>query len=121
MRPSELPAHDISAVPLIIVAVFGISWVYGGIRILFPRRYYRRVYRSSELSDKSYKAELDESGFRVAGDFCEWTVKWPGLKLKGEDERVFIFCAANTIFIFGKKFLTNEQQQELRKLGGLLS
>ncbi|HEX4002064.1 MAG TPA: hypothetical protein VHX36_05410 [Candidatus Acidoferrales bacterium] len=92
VEPSELPAKDISAVPLIIVMAFGISWIYGGVRILFPGRYYRRAYRSSELTGKSYQAEMDENGFHVAGEFCEWSVKWPGVQIKGEDERVFIFA-----------------------------
>jgi hypothetical protein len=121
VSPSALPAKDISAVPLIIVMAFGISWVYSGIRMLFPGRYYRRAYRSSELAGKSYKADLDENRLRIVGEFCEWTVKWPGVKIKGEDERVFFFYAANSIFIFGKKFLNGEQQEELRKLGGLKS
>jgi len=121
VSPSALPTKDISAVPLLIVMAFGISWIYGGIRILFPGRYYRRAYQSSELAGKSYSAEIDGNGLRVAGELCEWSVKWPGVQLKGEDERVFIFYAANTIFIFGKKFLNGEQQQELRRLGGLKS
>ena len=105
--------------PLIVVMAFGISWVYGGIRMLFPGRYYRRAYRSSDLAGKSYRAGLDENGLRIVGEFCQWSVQWPGVQLKGEDERVFIFYAANTIVIFGKKFLSTEQQQEIRKLGGL--
>lgn len=121
VNPSSLPTRDISAVPLIIVFALGVSWIYGGIRILLPSRYFRRGYGPSKLAGKSYRAEVNEDGFRVAGDFCEWNVEWPGVQLKGEDERVFILYAANTIFIFGKKFLSREQQEELRRLSGLKS
>ena len=66
-----------------------------------------------------FKADVDENGFEVKGDLCEWRVKWLGVKLKGEDERVFIFTSGGTIFTFGKKYLNSEQQQELRKLSGI--
>jgi YcxB-like protein len=120
-RPSAWTSTDLSAVPLILCAAFGISWIYGGVRILFPSRYFRRAYRSSDLADKSYNAEMNENGFHVAGEFCEWSVKWPAVQVKGESKRVFILYAANTIFIFGKKFLSSEQQEELRRLSGLKS
>lgn len=121
VRQSAWAATDASAVPLIIGLVFGVMWIYGGIRMLLPSRHFRRAYQSSGLAGKVYKAEADESGFHVAGELHEWNVKWPGVQLKGEDERVFIFYAANTIFIFGKKFLTGEQQEELRRLSGMKS
>ncbi|MGO9591608.1 MAG: YcxB family protein [Candidatus Acidiferrales bacterium] len=121
VKTSAWAATDSSAVPLIILAAFGISWIYGGIRMLFPARHFRRAYGSSALVGQSYKADIDEKGFHVASELCEWSVKWPAVQIKGEDERVFIFFAANTIFIFGKKSLSAKQQEELRKLGGLKS
>ncbi|HUA01418.1 MAG TPA: YcxB family protein [Candidatus Aquilonibacter sp.] len=118
-RPGVWMALDASAAPFAALATLGIASIYGGFRLLFPSRYFRGAYGPSGLAGKSYHADVNETGLRVAGEFCEWTVKWPGVQLKGEDERVLIFYAANTIFIFGKRFLTNEQQQELRRLGGL--
>ena len=70
---------------------------------------------------KSFQADADENGFHITGEFFEWRVKWPAVRLKGEDERVFMFVAGGTVYIFGKKFLSSDQQQELRRISGLKS
>lgn len=101
---------------VVLLAAIGIWWSYAGIRMLFPARHFRRAYRSFQFAGKSFKADMDENEFRIAGEFIEWRVKWPAVQTKSENERVFIFVAGGTIFIFGKKFLSSDQQQELRKL-----
>jgi hypothetical protein len=103
----------------ILVAATGVSSIYGGLRILFPSRYFRRAYRRFEFAGKPFEADVNENGFEIKSDFCDWSVRWPGVQLKGEDGEVFIFVSGGTIFIFGKKYLNNEQQQELRGLSGL--
>jgi hypothetical protein len=42
-------------------------------------------------------------------------VAWSEVHLKGENKRVFMFYAKGTIFIFGKKYLTDEQQRDIRR------
>jgi hypothetical protein len=103
----------------ILLAVTGIWWIYGGMRSLFPARYFSRAYRRSELAGKVYKADVDENGFEIRGDFCEWRVSWPGVGRKGENDKVFIFTSEGTIFIFGKKYLNSGQEEELRRVSGL--
>lgn len=66
-----------------------------------------------------FSADVNENGFEIKGEFCDWRVRWPGVILKGEDKQVFIFVSGGTIFIFGTKFLNGEQQKDLRKLSGL--
>src|SRR6266702_7026329 len=101
--------------PAVLVLFTGVLFIYTGIATLFPARHYRRYYPQSDLAGKKYRAEIDESGFSVNGDGCSWRVLWTEALHKGEDTSVFIFCAKGTIFIFGKKFLTDEQQQTLRQ------
>ena len=86
-------------------------FIYWGIVRLFPIRHYRRYYPDSGLVGKSYHAELDENGFSVTGDGCSWRVLWTDPLLKGEDNRVLMFSGKGTIFILGKKYLTDEQQK----------
>jgi hypothetical protein len=57
-------------------------------------------------------------GFRSAV-MCSWRVLWAEARLKGEDKCVFMFSGKGTIFIFGKKYLTDEQQKEIRRLAAL--
>jgi len=90
---------------------------YLGIANLFPTRYCRRYYPKSGMAGKNYSAEVDENGFLVRGDECSWRVLWPEVRLKGEDNRVFMFNGKGTIFIFGKKYLTDEQQKAIRQFG----
>ena len=101
--------------PPVLVLFTGVLFIYSGIATLFPARHYRRYYSQSDLAGKKYSAEIDESGFSVSGDGCSWRVRWTDALHKGEDKRVFMFCAKGTMFIFGKKFLTDEQQQTLRQ------
>ena len=103
----------------LLLAIVGAWWIYIGVLNLFPARHLRRAYRGSELAGREFKAEVDEGGFGITGELCTWRVQWPGVRLKGEDAQVFILYSQGTIFMFGKKYLSNEQQQELRRLSGL--
>jgi hypothetical protein len=104
-----------------LMSCLGLYWVYLGILTLYPARFFRRTYGKSGLGGASYSAELDANGFQVAGDLYTWKVLWPGVKVKGEDKLVFVLYAANTIFIFGKNYLTPQQQEEVRTLAGFPS
>jgi len=104
----------------IVLMLMGIWLLYIGFLNLFPGRYYRRAYRSANLAGKKFVVDVTDEGFEVVGEYCTWRVQWPGVQLRGESERVFMICSAGTIFMFGKKYLTDPQQQELRKLSGVL-
>jgi hypothetical protein len=86
---------------------------------VFPTRHFRKYYLESGLAGKNYHAELDENGFSVNGDGCRWQAPWTESRFRGEDKRVFMFSGKGTIFIFGKKYLTYEQQNEIRQLAAL--
>ena len=99
----------------VLFLLIAASFFYFGILNLSPARYCRRYYPKSGLAGKSYHAELDENGFAVSGDACNWRVPWPEVHLKGEDNRVFMFTGKSTVFIFGKRYLTDEQQEAIRR------
>ena len=103
---------DLGPLLLLLVAA---HFIFVGITNLFPQRYFRKAYPQSELAGKSYQADLDDKGFMVSGDSCSWRVAWSEVHLKGENKRVFMFYAKGTIFIFGKKYLTDEQQRDIRR------
>jgi len=94
-------------------------WIYSAVASLFPARYFRRAYLESDLAGKSFNADVGEDGFEVTGDQCSWRVRWPGVRVKGENEQVFMLYSHGTMFIFGKKYLNSEQQEHLRRLSGL--
>ena len=63
-----------------------------------------------------------KTALRLLVNAARGDVQWQGIGLKGENEKVFMICSTGgTIFMFGKKYLTDEQQQELRRLSGLAS
>jgi hypothetical protein len=101
----------------ILFLLIAVYFFYLGVTHLFPTRYCRRYYPKSGLAGKVYHAELDGNGFSVSGDACSWRVLWPEVRLKGEDHRVFMFTAKGTIFMFGKRYLTDEQQKAIRQFG----
>jgi hypothetical protein len=103
----------------ILLLLTGTWFIYGGIGSLFPTRYYRRAYPESGLAGKKYHAELDEHGFSVTGDSCSWRVLWTEVPLKGENKHVFMFSAKSTIFIFGKQYLTDELQKDIRQFAAM--
>ena len=104
----------------VLLIVMGTWLVYLGVLNLFPARYYRRAYRSAHLTGKKFVVDVTDAGFEVAGEFCTWRVQWPGVELKGENEKVLMICSGGTVFMFGKKYLTGQQQDELRRLAGLV-
>lgn len=101
------------------LAVIGAWWIFSSARILVPSWYIRRLYPQSGVSGKKFLAEVNEEGFAVVGDLCGWHVRWKGVSVKGENKDVFVLYGANTLFMFGKKYLTDDQQRELRRLAAL--
>ena len=109
-------ASDLVRILLLSYGVYCIVCVY---ITLFPRRYLLRSYRALNLSGKKYLAEINEEGFKVSGYHKAWSVCWDAIQIKGEDQQTFVFYAGDTIFMFGKNYLSTEQQVELRTLSGL--
>lgn len=103
----------------ILVLLTGIWFISMGISSLFPMRYFRRMYSESEFSGVVYHAELNEDGFVVSGNACTWQALWTDVRHKGENKQVFMFHAKGTIFMFGKKYLTDEQQKEIRRFASM--
>jgi hypothetical protein len=110
--------RSIDFVPISFAGI-GAWLIYAAFANLFPERHFRRSFKKSELAGKRFRADINEDGFEIAGDLHNWRVRWPGARLKGENERVFILYSAGTLFMFGKKYLTVEQQGEFRRLSGL--
>jgi len=87
--------------------------------IFFPQRWLSRLYRGLDLEGKKFVAELNDSGIKATGEFWSWHVPWASISLKGENDELFLFCPRNAMFVFSKRYLNSEQQQELRRLSGL--
>jgi hypothetical protein len=101
----------------ILILVPGVMWIYSGIINLFlPKWYFRRQYPKSGLSGKTFKASVNENTLEVEGDTCYWRIKWEGVTVKEENLHIFILFSHPIIFMFGKQYLTNEQQEQLRRL-----
>jgi len=106
-----------------LLLLIGAWWLYVGVSNLLPAlllsRHFRRAYQGSELAGQKFKAGVDEGGFEVTGELCSWRVRWPAVRIKAENDKVFMLHSLGTIFIFGKRFLSAEQQQQLRTLSGV--
>ena len=100
----------------VLLVITGSWWICRASLILFPAHYFRSHYKGSAVAGEKFQADVDAEGFEVVGDLCSWRVRWAAVTEKGENERVFILVAKGTIFMFGKKYLTAEQQRELRAL-----
>jgi hypothetical protein len=103
----------------ILLALIGTWCIFSAVASLFPARYFRRAYHKSDMDGKRFNADVGEDGFEITGDQCSWRVRWPGVRVKGENEQVFLLYSHGTMFIFGKKYLNGEQQEHLRRLSGL--
>ena len=105
----------------VLLAALGALWVVGGVRIIFPQSYIYREYRKSGLAGKKFKAELNAESFEVTGEYEAWWIQWRAVRHKGENQRVFVFYPeGGTLFIFGKTYLSSEQQSQLRRMSGLV-
>lgn len=103
---------------MILLALTGAWWIYCGIVVLFPGRSIRRYYPNSEVAGNRFQADVNANGIEVADELRSWRVLWPGVRVKAENKDIFLFYSG-TLFIFAKKYLTDEQQSELRRLSGL--
>ncbi len=103
---------------VVLISAFGVWWIYGALASLFVARHFRRAYKKSELAGRKFQADVDADAIEVRDDLFSWRVRWPGVRLKAENDQMFMLYAAGTIFMFGKKYLTEAQQLELRRLCG---
>ena len=103
----------------LLLAMIGAWWVYAGIALFFPAKYFRRAYKGAALAGEVFKAVINEKGLEITCDKCAWQVTWPGVTFKAEDKRVFVILSYGTLFIFGKKYLNSEQEKQIRELSGL--
>jgi hypothetical protein len=102
--------------PAILLTLIGVWWIYCALIYIFPHHNLRRAYAKSGLAGRRFEAKVDAEGFEVTDDLGSWHVRWARLTVKGEDSDVFVFYSLNTVFIFAKKYLTEEQQVELRRI-----
>lgn len=102
-----------------LLALIGAWWIWSAVKSLFLTSYFRREYPKSEIAGKKFKADVGEESFEVTGDDCSWRVRWVGVRVKGENEQVFLLKSYGTLFVFGKEYLSTEQQEHLRRLSGL--
>ena len=107
---------DRTSIPL---ATVGVLLIYLAATNLSPARRFRRAYQKGDLAGKRFQAKITEEGFEVTGDLRSWKVRWPGVQFCGENERVFVFYSAGTLFTFAKRYLDEEQQRKLRELSGM--
>jgi hypothetical protein len=103
----------------VLLGGIGAWWIYAAVASLFLTRYFRRAYRGAEVAGKRFMADVNEDGFEVKGEFCTWRIQWSGVGRKSEDPQVFMLYSQGTVFMFGKKYLSVEEQAELRRLIGL--
>jgi hypothetical protein len=113
-------ARGISPLILVVIAAFTI-WI--GIVGVFPglssRRNYRKHYQEWGIKGRKYRADVNEGGLNITGDEATWSRPWADISSKGENKQLFVFYSRGTLFIFAKRYLTDEQQQALRNLIGL--
>jgi hypothetical protein len=106
----------------LLFVIIATIWLAAGLAYLLPVLSGRpalsseRAYRFSGVSGQRYRADVNEEGFRVESALRSWEVRWPAVRLKGEDDRIFLLRSGHTLFVFGKKYLDSDQQQELRRL-----
>jgi hypothetical protein len=105
--------------PSVLLAGLGVWWIYCGAINAFPQWFLRRSYRKTQLAGVKYKAVISDEGFAVTEPLRSWQSRWQGVSVKAEDNYVFAFFSGSTLFIFGKSYLGDSQQDELRVLAGL--
>lgn len=111
--------EETSTVAPILLAGVGLCLIYCGFVILLPQRHFRKHYANSFLKGRKFHAVVTEQGFEAKDESWACSVQWQGVQLKGESANMFAFTSFGTIFMFGKKYLTDEQQQKLRMLAKL--
>lgn len=107
----------------ILLGAIGVWWICWDIARIFPgvflRSYYRRYAKKLGMGNGKYRANLGEQWLQADGDEGTWRVRWQDVSPKGEDPNVFMLHARGTMFIFAKRYLSDEQQRQLRLLAGL--
>ncbi len=108
--------------PLLLVVLGGFT-IWFGVVNAFPRlssrKKLRKNFREFGIDGKKYQANVNEEGLNIAGDSATWSRSWADISLKGEAKQLFMFYSRGTLFIFAKRYLTDEQQGTLRGLSGL--
>jgi hypothetical protein len=103
----------------VLLALTGAWFVYCAFGMLFLKRHYRRAYRSTNVAGETYIAEVRSDGFDVRHPSYSWSVQWSAVQVKAEADCALMLASECTIFMWGKQYLTEEQQEQIRLLAGL--
>jgi len=112
--------HTVDWAPLII-ACTGAWLLYAGGRVFFPKRYLTGHYDMSALKGQKFSADIGVDGFETGNELQKSHVLWAAVKLKGENKRAFVLYTGSNLHIFPKCYLSSEQQEEFRRLSGLMA
>jgi hypothetical protein len=96
------------------ISIAALAIIYTSIKSMFLESYLRKQFAGTGLAGKRYRAKVDEVGIEVVGDEAEWRMKWSYIKARREGKISFCFDGQTVMFIYGKRFLTEAQQENLR-------
>ena len=78
--------------------------LYGSLKPFSRQILSPRLPQIRSFAGKKFAADVSEDGFEACvGDLCSWRVRWPAVREKGENDRVFMLYSGSTVFSVWKK------------------
>jgi YcxB-like protein len=96
--------------------LMGLLLMYWGIRYQSPRYLARLAYPNTGIEHRPFRAVVSAEGIRVQGLYSEWKYTWQAMLLAEESATLFALYTGLQIFVFGKRFMTEDQISAFRQL-----
>lgn len=104
--------------PTVLLAMSGAYWTFSGVNAMFLVRHFRRFYPGTKLQGKKFNAVIDEQGIEISSNVTYTKSKWSDVTVRSEGKDAFMLYSQEsaTLWMFGKKYLNDEQQREMVRL-----
>ena len=96
------------------LSVFGAFLFYCGVIQHLTRWNSRRFYKRSGVVGERYTALFSPDHVLVEGKNVQWRIKWAGFSVREESEKVFMLYSAPIVYIFAKRYFTEDQISSLK-------
>ena len=98
-----------------LLVSFGLIVIYYGVRYQSARYVSAQYYPATGIEHRPFSAIISAQKIRVRGTFSEWIYDWHAVLAAGESEKLFVLYTGLQIFVFAKRYLSNEQIIALQK------
>lgn len=100
---------------LLGLSFIGAFLLFCGVAQHLTRWNSRIFYKRIGVAGQTYTARFSPEDILIESTNEQWRIKWPAFSVRDESEKVFMLYKVPLMYIFAKRYFTEEQLNSLRE------